>query len=89
MSNETSSPAITAYSRAAILEVHDRRIRTVFTLIQNDPICSVGEPATKIHLSRQPQRLFKLQTGAHIGNFSAEQNLQRAAKRGRARSRRQ
>jgi transcriptional regulator GlxA family with amidase domain len=81
MSNETLAPPTATYNGEAIQKVQDRRIRAVFVLIQNDPTYSVAELASKVDLSRrQLQRLFKLQTGAHIGNFLAELKLQSAAK---------
>lgn len=61
-------------------EVHDRRVRQVVEIIDSEPSCSIRELAQTVSLSAAHlQRLFKQQTGYHIGSVMAERRLQKAA----------
>jgi AraC-like DNA-binding protein len=70
-----------AYSGAPVVEVLDRRIRTVLALIASRSDCSVRELAQEVHLSSDRlQRLFKQDVGMDISDFLVEQRLQKAAR---------
>jgi transcriptional regulator GlxA family with amidase domain len=63
-----------------IREVQERRVRQVVEMIDSEPSHSIRDLALKVLLSpAHLQRLFKRQTGAHLGDFVVERRLQKAA----------
>jgi AraC family transcriptional regulator of arabinose operon len=58
----------------------ERRLRQVVEMIESEPSCSIRDLALKVSLSpAHLQRLFKQQTGTHLGSLIAERRLQKAA----------
>jgi transcriptional regulator GlxA family with amidase domain len=61
--------------------IKERRLRQVVDMIDSEPACSIRDLATKVALSpTHLQRLFKRETGIHLGNLVAERRLQEAAR---------
>jgi transcriptional regulator GlxA family with amidase domain len=59
----------------------DRRVRAALVFLAERSVCSVGELAREIHLSRSGfQRLFKKEMGMLISDYLVEQRLQKAAR---------
>lgn len=67
-------------SSLSIPDVQDRRLRQVIEMIEVEPSCSIRDLALRVSLSAAHlQRLFKQQTGFHIGSILVERRLQKAA----------
>jgi transcriptional regulator GlxA family with amidase domain len=60
--------------------IQERRVRQVVETIESEPSCSIRDLAQKVALSpAHLQRLFKQETGIHLGGLVAEKRLLKAA----------
>jgi transcriptional regulator GlxA family with amidase domain len=76
----TESKDTTESSFSSTLQVQERRLRQVVEMLESEPACSIRDLALKVSLSpAHLQRLFKQQTGTHLGALVAERRLQKAA----------
>jgi transcriptional regulator GlxA family with amidase domain len=61
-------------------QIQERRLRQVMEIIDSEPSSSIRDLAQKVSLSSAHlQRLFKQQTGQHLGSLLVERRLQKAA----------